>query len=501
MPSYKSLEGTQLSPQELLQLTAARYPHKFEWFMSHGYMPHYWQSLFHAMENAERDRLCHYRILAAGRKGGKTMSAAWEVLYYALHPGQFHWDTKRQQSDKPLWVHVLCKTQKVGTASWRMFQEALTEAGLKANVDYKLNRAERTVEFPNGSLIEWKTAVDPQSLRGPGLDILWLDEAAFITSDEAYNVIHPALMQKLGTVLCTTTPDGKNWFYEEFWGKDKQHLDDPDIGRVEYRSIDNPYFPREAWEREKIRMHPLMFKQEYEASFDAMVGKELPGEWLTKWFYEWDDLPKKDDGKRLDLDIYIGIDPAISLADTADKFALAVIGVEKDHSTVYVLDVVTSRLSFAEQLDLIRQYHQRWKPILMGIEAVAYQRALAEMVTRMDSLPPVVPMLARGHKWERILAMSPLFRVGRVRTRNNQADFIDEWLNYDSQLKNPNDDCLDAVEIALRTAGALMPDAPVIEKDDFFGERPLTMDELVKRDRQFLGKNRDMIDEHLGSMI
>lgn len=423
------------------------------------------------------------------------MSAAWEVLYYALHPAQFHWDTKREESEAPLWIQVLCKTQKVGTASWRLFQDAMREAGLKPNTDYRANKAERIIEFTNGTLIEWKTAVDPQALRGPGLDLLWMDEAAFITDDEAYNVVRPALTIKRGTVLSTTTPDGKNWFYEEFF---ENPGDDPNYGSVEYRSIDNPYFPTEEWESEKRRMHPLMFKREYMASFDAMVGKELPGEWLVKNFYDKRDLPLVPGTNKLDLRIYMGIDPAISLNDRADRFALAVLGIERDNSTVYVLKIIAGRYQFPDQLDLIAEQHRIWKPELIGIEAQAYQAALAQATIRLQGLPPVIPMMAQGKKSERILSMAPLFKIGKVRVRQTENDFIDEWLNYDSELKNPKDDTLDAVEIALRTAGALMPAAPSITQLD--PDKPMTLEELVKYDRlPKPGQVRaQVIDPHMG---
>lgn len=477
--------------------TAAQFPHKFNWFFEHGYQPHYYQALFHALEvDGTPGLLARYRSLNAGRKGGKTMSAAWEVLYYALHPQQFHWDTKRRDSDAPLWIQVLCKTQKVGNASWRMFQDTLREAGLKPGRDYHMNKAERTIEFvESGTLIEWKTAVDPQSLRGPGLDILWMDEAAFILDDEAYNVIRPALTIKLGSVLSTTTPDGKNWWYEEFF---ETTADDKNYGSVEYRSIDNPYFPKDEWESEKRRMHPLMFKREYMASFDAMVGKELPGVWLTKHFYTKDDLPKVPGTDKMDLRIYMGIDPAISLADKADRFAAAIIGIERNNTAVYLLKVVAGRYQFPDQLDLIAELHQKWRPEMIGIEAQAYQAALAQAAIRMQGMPPVVPMLAQGKKSERILAMSPLFKIGKVRVRAQENDFIDEWLNYDSELKNPKDDTLDAVEIALRTAGALMPQAVSVKQIDT--DRPMTLEEIVKYDRlPKPGERRETVyDPHMG---
>jgi hypothetical protein len=49
---------------------------------------------------------------------------------------------------------------------------------------------------------------------------------------------------------------------------------------VEYRSLDNPYFLKEEWEAAKLDLHPMLFRQEFMASFDSMAGKELSGDWL-----------------------------------------------------------------------------------------------------------------------------------------------------------------------------------------------------------------------------
>src|SRR5205085_1636506 len=117
--------------------------------------------------------------------------------------------------------------------------------------------------------------------------------------------------------ISTTTPSGRNWFYDEFWNSEA--LEDPNQGQVEYRSIDNPYFPESEWGYLMRTYHPMLFKQEYMASFDSMQGKELMGEWLK--YYEDDDLPRSSDNpKKLLLDTFIGVDPAISLADNADRF-------------------------------------------------------------------------------------------------------------------------------------------------------------------------------------
>ena len=444
----------------------ARFPIKFWWFATRPtpYIPHVWQYLFHGADNDEH--LARYRHLVAGRRGGKTLSAAWEVLFYALHPQEYHKDAKGIESTRPLWIWALAKDFQAGRPSLLTFIEVCNNAGLVKDRDYKYNRSQQTFEFfESGTLLEFKTANDPQSLRGAGLDILWVDEAAFLPNRDAWDVVTFALGDKQGQLISTTTPWNKNWFYEEFFTGDA--LQDPRQFRVEYTSIDNPYYPKEEWEYNKKRMHPVIFAREHMAAFDAMAGVALSGEWLKYFVFgnpdtRTDDisLAKYREDDRYNLDVYIGIDPAISIADDADDFAMAVLGVTKDNSHVFLLDYYLGHIAFPEQIDKIQEWALKWRPQLIGIESNAFQRALEQQANRLTGMPAITAVFSKGKKFERILSMAPLFKVGKVRVNKNQNEFIDQWVSFDPEAKNQKDDLLDAVEIALGCANVLLPMAP-----------------------------------------
>jgi hypothetical protein len=91
-------------------------------------------------------------------------------------------------------------------------------------------------------------------------------------------VVFPALTDREGRVITTTTPNGKNWFHQSSGAtrRSSRHAQ----FRVEYTSIDNPYFPRKQWEYALKHYHPIMFRQEFMAAFDAMAGVALQGDWL-----------------------------------------------------------------------------------------------------------------------------------------------------------------------------------------------------------------------------
>ena len=483
----------------LLPSMVGQFPTKLYWFLSKGYKPHLYQTAFHFATTA--GRITRFRHLVAGRRGGKTLSAAWEVLFYAMFPEQFHRDVHGEDSDRPLWIWALAKDYKIGRPSLLTFLEVIRQSGLIKDKDYTYNKVEKVFEFKrSGTLVEFKTADDPQSLRGAGLDILWVDEAAFVPNRDAWDVVRPAMADKLGILITTTTPIGENWFYEEFWSE--AAFADPTIFSVEYTSIDNPYFPMEEWEREKRDRHPIIFKREYMASFKAMHGVELQGDWLHYYTLGVPDGPDdiqipRTDGGKLELRTYIGVDPAISLSDTADYFAMVLIGITKDNTQAFLLDVYKDRIAFPDQLDKIREWQLKYRPELIGIEANAYQRALVQQASRLDGFPGIVPIMSRGKKWERILAMAPLFKIGKIRIHRRHNEFIDEWVMYDSQMKNPKDDVLDAVEIALGLAGVLLPLMP--EPSQFMGHDTSVHAEamdVLKRQREV-----DLYDDELGSEV
>lgn len=497
MPRFKFDDPNHLSSEELEDY-AAPFLTKLAWFKLHGYDPHYYQVLFHAMHNEDEGTLTRFRHLVAGRRGGKTLSAAWDVTYYALHPREFHLDAHGVDDDRPLHIWILTKDYPIGMAALMAFRQCLKDAGAEVGKDFKENRGNRWFEFTNGTFVQFKTADDPESLRGAGLDILWMDEAALIPDERAWEISSPALADKLGLVLTSTTPSGKNWLYGEFWKPEA--LEAPVNGYVEYRSIDNPHFTTEEWVRYKATYHPLMFKQEFMASFDSMAGKELPGDWLKYWGPGTGLEPKADPDSPTgyDLDTYIGVDPAVSLADRADRFVISLIGLDKRRSQVYLLQQYADRIPFPDQVDLIWEWYQRYRPRIIGIEKNAYQAALVQAVVRHPNFPPVAAIWTKGKKSERILAMSPYFKIGKIRIRKEHVDFINEWIDYDSTLKNPHDDCLDSVELALRAANVLLPDLPRELGADFSNPAQNVI-EMALRDLPSAHGQLDGVDEHLGA--
>lgn len=504
MPTLRSKDGVG-KVEPLITPNVSTYPHKFLWFVQNGYSPHLWQILFHGAHR-DNQHLTRMRHLAAGRRGGKTLSAAWEVGYYSQHPQMFWRDAHGVESNDPLWIWVVAKSYKLVRIALLEYLKVLRKCGLKKNRDYFWNKSEGVIEFPDGTMVEFRTADDPDNLRGPGIDILWLEEAAMLPSEEPWNVIRPALSDKLGLLITTTTPKGKNWLWEEFW---KKLADDPNQCRIEYTSIDNPYFAREEWEYAKLTYHPLMFKQEYMGEFEAMAGVALSGEWLH-YYVTGKEAPLIDDDDirlvpkdgKLGVKTYMAVDPATG--EGKDDFAMSLIGVAEDDSQVYLIKTFKEKIPFPEQVDKIAEWAEKYRPMYIGVEANAYQRVLVQQTYRLPGIPNITAVFTSGRdkdsKKKRILAMSPLFKTGRIRIHRSQRDFIDQWISYDPDLSKPRDDLLDATEIALSLAGILLPRDLAADAFDPGEDRTYSLQEAADNHLSLLTKKESRYyDPELGA--
>lgn len=164
------------------------------------------------------------------------------------------------------------------------------------------------------------------------------------------------------------------------------------------------------------------------------------------------------------MDVYAGVDPAISEKDAADEFAIVIMGVVRKLKALVMLYVYNDRIDFPSQVQEIIRLDAAWHPTMIGIERNAYQRALPQQLMK-ESAKLTIKQLDNGadtRKYTRILAASVPFENGQVYMRAagpGEQGEIDElgstrvfWTMraiYDQMMQYPNaahDDMLDAME-------------------------------------------------------
>jgi len=191
-----------------------------------------------------------FRVLACGRRWGKTRLGSLLCTGYGLR-GKRAW-----------WVAPSYKVAEVG---WRgIHQLAAQIPGAEQH------KVDRSITFPNGGFVQVRSADDPDSLRGEGLDFVALDECAFIREGAWTEALRPALSDRLGGALFISTPKGRNWFWR-LW------MQGQDGTQGEWRSwrfptSTNPYIASTEIDAAQHDLPERTFKQEYLAEFLEDAG-------------------------------------------------------------------------------------------------------------------------------------------------------------------------------------------------------------------------------------
>jgi hypothetical protein len=121
------------------------------------------------------------------------------------------------------------------------------------------------------SEIRGKSAENPTSLLGEGLDWVIIDEASRLRPHIREGHISQRLIDKKGWALMISTPKGKGWFFDLF--QRGQQGRDPDYRSWNNPSWTNPHLDAAMIEAERARLPARVFAQEYAGEFVEGAGQ------------------------------------------------------------------------------------------------------------------------------------------------------------------------------------------------------------------------------------
>lgn len=342
---------------------------------------------------------CRFKVLACGRRWGKTTLGIILCLTVALQGGRAWW---------------VASTYDTAYEGWEPLK------ALAAEFPFAVIRESRRTIFikipgqPIGR-IQVRSADRPAGLRGPGLDFVVLDEAAHCQEKAWTESLRPALADRQGRALLISTPNGKNWFHKLFErGQDRKQ----DAWRSWRKPTwDNPFIAGDEIDQAREDSHPDVFSQEFGAEFlDLAMVRPYKMEWLLD--YDPAHIPPMSD-----LYICLGVDPAISKRDTACQTAITVAAQAIRgplQSSALILDHIAGHWSPYETADHIFGLLRKYPGVRsVRIEDVAYQRALKDIVERESRdrgapLPFIDLAKPELDKLRRALNVSPMVESGRV---------------------------------------------------------------------------------------
>ncbi len=272
---------------------------------------------------------------------------------------------------------------------------------------------DRMVTLPGGGFVAVRSADNPDSLRGEGLDFVVMDECAFMQKEAWTEAIRPALSDRQGKALFISTPKGRNWFWEAYM---RGVNGEEGWESWTFPTSSNPYIEPAEIEAAKRDLPEMIFRQEYLAEFIDDSGG------VFRRVQEAAVLEPKEyeQGRQ-----YVaGVDVAASV----------------DFTVVTVLDAETKEMVYLDRFNRVDY------PVLIDrLEAVYNRYHLTSMVVESNSIgrPVIDELVARGlnivpftttsaTKQAIIQNLQAAFENGQILVLNDQI-LVGELLSFESK--------------------------------------------------------------------
>lgn len=206
-------------------------------------------------------------------------------------------------------------------------------------------------QMHTGQKIYVRTMHEPNAIEGIArCRWVWGDEAGQYKQLAWVNIEGRAAPMQ-APIFLTTTPYALNWLYKDLYkpwrsGKNRH------VHFVQFRSVDNPYFPKNEYERLKETLDPRDFARKYEGRFEKMAGlvfmdfDELEN--MTEPHEHWRDKSR--------YFVCAGVDWGFT-----NPFAISVRAIHKHEPRDYQIgEFYQSYLTPSDKIQIAKQYQARF---------------------------------------------------------------------------------------------------------------------------------------------
>lgn len=135
------------------------------------------------------------------------------------------------------------------------------------------HRQDSVLEMHGGGRCYFRTGTDPDSIVGiTNVRGIYGDEAGLYSLYFWENIQARAAF-KAAPILLTTSPYSLNWVYKDLIRPKQKDINSrPDVTYLKARSVDNPYFPKDYYERMKKTMDDRRFRSMFGGEWEKMDG-------------------------------------------------------------------------------------------------------------------------------------------------------------------------------------------------------------------------------------
>jgi predicted phage terminase large subunit-like protein len=372
-----------------------------------------------------------YRGFVGGRGAGKTYIGALDLM--------------RRSENHRTYLVASPTGVLLNDTTFPSFQAIARQIGFWPGPDGIRLNPYPTVILTNGATVRFRSAEDPERMRGPNLSGVWMDEASLMDED-AYSICIASLREggEQGWLSATFTPKGQsNWTWPVFGRTIDGRPATPNTELIRASTAENPFLATgfDQTLRDQYRDGSRIARQELDAEFLAESLTMFARHW-------WQFLPVAPElARRVRAWDLAATEP--KPGREPDYTVGALVGVTKDKQTV-ICGLVRDRLSplATERLILgTAAMDGRAVGVVLEQEPGAAAKIYCADLARKLAGYVVTVRQADGNKAERASPLSSMVEAGAVSLVRGRWN--DEFLDEAEQFPGgKHDDQVDAVSLA-----------------------------------------------------
>lgn len=257
-------------------------------------------------------------------------------------------------------------------------------------------------------------------------------------------------------------------------------------------------FPLSKLQDWEIELGPVSFSSQYMSSPIDTQGNYLKRSWLG--WYDYNNRPEYFEK------VIAFVDPAASLKNSADFFAMCIAGLFE--SRIYLLSLIRTKAPLEVQLELIKDVYTIWAPEIIVIEAGGPQLYFLNFIKdqTMFNIEETDKNWHRSDKKVKFEAAGAHFNAGRALIPGYKDElerwqpidefsiFVEEWVSFPDA---PHDDTLDAVAGVLTSIISTVTAYGVAAPDSDLGVQEFVKNVLSQNeDRGLTKEEQEALDEY-----
>jgi len=316
-------------------------------------------------------------------------------------------------------------------ATLRTFLELAEEA----NILQSFKEGTMIAKLHGNRTVLFRSADDPNKLRGPNIGWFMMDEAALL-DEIVWNIMIGRLREKPSRGWAVTTPRGKNWLYHKFTKSAGYEI-------IKSSSKDNPYLPEGFVES---------LEQSYTAEWRA---QEIEGDFLDpagalfrrEYFKLIDRAPEG-------LQWHRYWDLAASVRQTADYTASVAVAMD-DSGNVFLKEGIHLRAEWPDVQKLMIRTMLQDASVFHYIEKALHGIAALQELMRVKEIAHISinDVQPQGDKVQRAMAWAARAEQGKVHIVN--GEWVSEFLDEVSMFPHgKHDDYVDSVSGSMPMLGS-----------------------------------------------